>query len=446
MTEEEEDHRSSMVVLFLVVLVDMIGFGIIIPFLTYMVANLSQPDAEIGRWVAALMAAYAGAMFLFSPFWGALSDRIGRRPVLMVGLTGNSLAFLVFGLSSSLWMALAARLFAGMVNANMSVTRAYIGDISKPKEVARRQGMLGVAFGLGFSLGPAIGGVLSSPAQWQWTTIMQGTIFETYPYLLPCLASSVLSFSGLLFASVKLKESLPKEIRETVEKRSPIGTLRNNLTNVVKMLGRPVVSPLLWSMTFYWVGFTIMHVTFILFTMRAISAGGFGFSEIQNGFVFAFIGLCGIITQGKLIGPLTDRFGSSKLMAYGLLIAGTGLASIPYVPPAYAMIGMLMVSGLIAFGNGLVTPSNMSLLTFASGASERGAVMGVSESLRALSSFSGVIIGGLVWDMTSKRTDFFDFHTAFRLCGIFAVIGWLCFRFSKAWKAEDELLAASGDE
>ena len=442
MTEEQGPDRSSMAVLFLVVLVDMIGFGIIIPFLTYMVDHLSEPDADIGLWVASLMAAYAGAMFIFSPFWGALSDRIGRRPVLMIGLTGNSLAFLVFGLSSSLWMALVARLFAGMVNANMSVTRAYIGDISKPSEVARRQGMLGVAFGLGFSLGPAIGGMLSSPAEWQWTTMMQDTIFETYPYLLPCLASTILSFSGFLFAITKLKESLPKENRQTLEKRPPIETIRNNLANVGKMFGRPVVSPLLWSMTFYWAGFTIMHVTFILFTMRAVDAGGFGFSESDNGWVFAFIGLCGIITQGKLIGPLTDRFGSSRLMACGLLISGTGLASIPYVPPAYAMIGMLFVSGLIAFGNGLVTPSNMSLLTFASGPDERGVVMGVSESLRALSSFSGVIIGGLVWDLTVNRTDFFDFHTAFRLCGIFAVLGWLCFRFSKAWKAEDDLVGA----
>jgi DHA1 family tetracycline resistance protein-like MFS transporter len=400
-------RKSSIAILFLVVLVDMIGFGIIIPFLTYMVAGLASPGEPIGRWVAALMAAYAGAMFLFSPFWGALSDRIGRRPVLMVGLVGNSFAFLIFGLSSSLWMALFARLFAGMVNANISVTRAYIGDISEPHEVARRQGILGAAFGVGFSVGPAIGGFLSAPAEWTWTTAFVGTIFETHPYLLPCLASSLLSFVGFLFAITKLEESLPKSERQIVEKRSPVQTLKNNITNIGKMYKRPVVSPILLSMLFFWIGFTIMHVVLILFTMMAVSEGGFGFSEQDNGWIFTFVGLIGIITQGRLIGPLSSRFGSSSLMSFGFLICGLGLATIPYVPPHLGLLGLLPVMAFVAFGNSLVTPSNMTLLTHVSGSKERGMVMGVSESLRALSSFAGVIIGGLVWDATVSRTGFF---------------------------------------
>ncbi len=434
-------QKSSMSILFLVVLVDMIGFGIIIPFLTYMVAGLAEPGQPIGRWVAALMAAYAGAMFLFSPFWGALSDRIGRRPVLMMGLAGNSIAFLVFGISNSLWMALFARLFAGVVNANVSVTRAYIGDISEPHEVARRQGILGAAFGVGFSIGPAIGGVLSAPAEWTWTSAFVGTIFETHPYLLPCLASTILSTIGFLFAITKLQESLPKSSRETVEKRSPVQTLKTNITNIGKMYKRPVVSSLLWSMLFFWIGFTIMHVVLILFTMMALAEGGFGFSERDNGWIFTFVGGVGIITQGRLIGPLSDRFGSSSLMSYGFLICGLGLATIPYVPPHLGLGGLLPVMVLVAFGNSLVTPSNMALLTHASGAKERGTIMGVSESLRALSSFAGVIIGGLVWDATVSRTGFFDFHTPFLLCGLFSLIAWIVFRFSNAYKAEDEILA-----
>ena len=436
-------RKSSMAILFLVVLVDMIGFGIIIPFITYMVAGLAEPGQPIGRWVAALMAAYAGAMFLFSPFWGALSDRIGRRSVLMIGLVGNSFAFLIFGLSNSLWMALFARLFAGMVNANISVTRAYIGDISEPHEVARRQGILGAAFGVGFSIGPAIGGFLSAPAEWTWTSAFVGTIFETHPYLLPCLASSLLSLVGFLFATTKLTESLPKSARETVEKRSPVQTLKTNFTNIGKMYNRPVVSPILWPMLFFWIGFTIMHVVLILFTMMAVSEGGFGFSEQDNGWIFTFVGIVGIITQGRLIGPLSDRFGSSTLMSSGFLICGLGLAIIPYVPPHLGLLGLLPVMGLVAFGNGLVTPSNMTLLTHVSGPKERGMVMGVSESLRALSSFAGVIIGGLVWDATVSKSGFFDFHTAFLLCGLFSLLAWIGFRFSNAFRAEDEILAAA---
>ena len=428
-------------VLFLVVLVDMIGIGIIIPFLTYMVADLSPAGAQIGIWVAGLMAAYAAAQFLFSPFWGTLSDRIGRRPVLMIGLSGNTIAFIVFGLSSSLWMALGARLMAGMFNANISVTRAYIGDVSKPHEVARRQGMLGVAFGLGFTMGPAIGGLLAAPAEWGWTTAFQGTLFESFPYLLPCLASSALSFTGLLMAMNRLPESRTPASRPKMPSGSTLGVLKEKLTAIGAMLKRPVISPLLWSMSFYWIGFTIMHVVFILFTMMAVSEGGLGFSELQNGMVFAFIGMVGIITQGGLIGPLTDRFGSSRLMAVGLIFAGFGLASIPYARPQWPMLSLLLSSLFISFGNGLTTPSNMTLLTHHSGVDERGAVMGVSESLRALSTLAGVLIGGVVWDATAARDDFFDLHTAFRMCGIFALFGWFTFRFSRAWRAEADILA-----
>ena len=222
--------------------------------------------------------------------------------------------------------------------------------------------------------------------------------------------------------------------------------MSNNLNDMGQMFKRPTLSPLLWSFAFYWVAFTIMHATFILFTMRTISVGGLGFSESDNGWVFAFIGLCGIITQGWLIGPLTDRFSSSRLMSWGLLISGFGLASIPYVPPQYAILGILFVTGLISVGNGLVQPSNMTLLTHVSGSKERGIVMGVSESLRAIASFIGVIIGGLIWDQTFNRTDVFDFPTVFRISGIFALVGWMCFRFSASWEVEQRLLEVNESE
>ena len=204
---EKNSTRYQIWILMLVILVDMIGIGIIIPFITYMVDDLSEPGEKIGMWVAALMAAYALAQFIFSPFWGSLSDRIGRRPVLMIGLMGNTIAMIIFGLSNTLMMALFARLIGGLFNANVSVTRAYIADITEPKDVAKNQGLLGVAFGVGFSLGPVIGGFLSSPAEWTWTTAFQSTIFETYPYLLPCLLSPLLSFSGLIMAITFLPET-----------------------------------------------------------------------------------------------------------------------------------------------------------------------------------------------------------------------------------------------
>jgi DHA1 family tetracycline resistance protein-like MFS transporter len=157
MTEAKVAGQGSLLIITIVVLVDMIGFGIIIPFLTFMVAHLSGPDAEIGFWVATLMSGYAAAVFLFSSFWGSLSDRYGRRPILMIGLLGNTGTFILFGLSTTLWMAFVARVLSGIFNANIPVARAYISDVSKPHEVAKRQGLLGVAFGVGFTIGPALG-------------------------------------------------------------------------------------------------------------------------------------------------------------------------------------------------------------------------------------------------------------------------------------------------
>ena len=175
------------------------------------------------------------------------------------------------------------------------------------------------------------------------------------------------------------------------------------------------------------------------------SEGGLGFSESDNGLIFSTIGVIGIITQGKLIGPLTDRFGSSKLLATGFVIAGTGLAAIPYSSATYPFLTLLPAVFLVSFGNGLVTPSNMAMLSHLSGSDERGAVMGVSESLRSLSALVGVSSGGILWDLTSSRTDFFDYHTAFRICGILALISAIIFRFSSGWKSEEAILNQNRD-
>ena len=159
--------KGALVVLFLVTMIDMIGFGIVIPFLTYLVEDLAadQNITSTGIWVGLLMTSYSAAQFLFSPIWGGLSDRIGRRPVLMIGLVGNTVFFTMFGLANTLLMALVARFLAGVFNGNIAVARAYIGDVSTPKQLATRMGLIGAAFGLGFTIGPFLGGELSAPAE-----------------------------------------------------------------------------------------------------------------------------------------------------------------------------------------------------------------------------------------------------------------------------------------
>ena len=152
--------KGALLALFLVTMIDMIGFGIIIPFLTYLVKDLASAEGvvQVGLWVGLLMTSYSAAQFLFSPFWGALSDRIGRRPILMIGLVGNTVFFTAFGFSNTLLFALSMRFLAGVFNGNIAVARAYIGDVSTPQQLATRMGLIGAALGLASRSVPSLEG------------------------------------------------------------------------------------------------------------------------------------------------------------------------------------------------------------------------------------------------------------------------------------------------
>lgn len=412
--------KGALFVLFLVTMIDMIGFGIVIPFLTYLVEDLTPAGqtANIGLWVGLLMTSYSAAQFLFSPFWGSISDRIGRRPVLMVGLVGNTVFFTMFGLANTLVIAFIARFLAGVFNGNIAVARAYIGDVSTPQQLATRMGIIGAAFGLGFTFGPFIGGELSDPAsRWDWFV---GTIFETHPYLLPCLVASILSVFSLIIAFRSLPESLPLESRTQKESIPWLTNMAHIMKNSISMLKAPSVSLVIWVSMLFTFGFTIMHAVFILYTEMSPENGGLAFSEADNGRVFAMIGITGILTQGVLIGPLTRSLGSRTLIPIASLLTGIGLFLIPYTQAANAWLHVLVVSVIIALGNGIFQPSSSSFLTRVAKANgyELGVVMGAQESLGAFARILGPLTGGLVWTLTASREWPLDYHTVFHLCGL----------------------------
>ena len=411
-----------MTVLFLVVLVDMLGFTIVIPFLTYFIQDLasSQGIDDVGSrdfWVGVVISVYSLAQFLFTPVLGSLSDRLGRRPVIMFGLVSNSVFFIVFGLSNSLEMAIIARFLSGAGNGNIAVARAYIGDISTTEMIPRRMGMLGAAFGLGFMIGPFIGGILSDPA----TGI--GGFFDTdfwreYEYLLPCVFSSLLSLISLSLAYFWLEESLdPKE--ESGPRESSLKKLTDTLSNIVSVLKIPVISTLVVINFLFLMAFSMMHGTFILFTAMSVDSGGLGWSEIENGWIFAFIGLLGVIVQGGLIGPLSDRFGMHRLMILGTVLCGLGIASLPFVPPESAWLILGSSAGL-AIGNGLFSPTQSSLLTFEAqnGGHELGMVMGAQEGYGALARILGPLLAAYLWSVTVEGTGIWTFHTCFIVSGM----------------------------
>ena len=415
----QKSDGSALFILFLVVMIDMIGFGIIIPFLTYFIEDLATKEGiiEFGFWIGLMLLSYSAAQFLFSPFWGSLSDRIGRRPVIMAGLLGNTVFFTAFGLSSSLTMALIARFFAGAFNANIAVAKAYIGDISDRTNLAKRMGLIGASFGLGFTIGPFLGGEFSSPAQ-KWD-LFSNTIFDSNPYLLPCAIASALSLASFALALKKLPESHQVEHRTESGSLNPLNQISIMLNDLKTVSRMPSLGNLIMIGVMFTYGFTIMHAVFVLFT-----ESGLGFSEAENGRVFAIIGLNGLLIQGFLIGRLTKKFGSIKLMKIGTLICGLGLSLIPHVSTEWVWLSMMGVVILISTGNGLFQPSYAAILaqnTRLAG-QEMGMVMGAQESASAFARILGPLTGGLVWDYTVQKNGLLSNASAFHLCGIMMII------------------------
>ena len=425
MSSQRDAGKGALLALFLVTMIDMIGFGIIIPFLTYLVQDLAETEGvvRIGLWVGLLMTSYSAAQFLFSPFWGSLSDRIGRRPVLMIGLVGNTIFFTAFGFSTTLLFALSMRFLAGVFNGNIAVARAYIGDVSSPKQLATRMGLIGAAFGLGFTIGPFIGGEFSNPAE-RWGLFV-GTVFDTYPYLLPCAIASALSAGSLVLAYYKLPESIDVKSLKKDDDQRPWGKQMIAMAATsVKMLRTPSIGAMIWVSMLFTFGFTVMHSVFILYTEMDVGLGGLGFSEQDNGRIFAMIGLFGILTQGVLIGPLTRRYGTRRLIPISVLVTGLGLTLIPYTQSSLAWIQMLLVCSCIAIGNGVFQPSSSTYLTRIARDEgyDLGVVMGAQESLGAFARIFGPLSGGLVWELTVNGGYPWDYHTAFHLCGLLMVI------------------------
>ncbi len=423
------NERPPMTILFTVVLVDMLGLTLVIPFLTYFIQDLAAADGitDVGSrdfWVGVTIAIYSFAQFLFTPILGSLSDRLGRRPILMFGLLSNSVFFIVFGLSSSLTMALVARFLAGAGNGSIAVTKAYIGDISEPEKIPARMGMIGAAFGLGFMIGPFIGGVLSDPAN-SIGGFFNTDLWRSYPYLLPCMFSSLMSISAFLLALSHLPESLPESLRSTTT-QPPLGTFFSTVSSMAVVIRLPKISSLVIVNFLFLLGFTMMHGTFILFTSMPEEMGGLGWSEMDNGWIFAFIGLLGVLVQGVLMRLLSNRFRLSSMMITGTLICAIGIASIPYAPADASWLIFGSAAGL-AIGNGLFSPTQSSLLTFESqsGGFELGMVMGAQEGAGALARIIGPLLSAYIWSVTVQGTGLWTYHTCFRVAGVVLMLALL---------------------
>src|SRR6267378_2776293 len=269
------------------------------------------------------MSSYSLAQFVFAPVWGRLSDRVGRRPILLLGLLGSVAGFTLFGLASTLSTLFLGRVLMGIFGATIPTAQAAVADVTAPEDRARGMGLIGAAIGLGFILGPALGGLLSN-----FSSVLRLPLFERNPYALPCLASAALAASNLVAAAFFLPESLPKERRG-----SRIAERFSRLDQISRGLIDPRVRRLLLTYFLFMLGFTMMEATLTLFIEGRIGAGDHAQLVRRVGYLFGFIGIIQVALQGGLVGRLARAFGERQLrMRLRARLRTRALASLDHEP------------------------------------------------------------------------------------------------------------------
>lgn len=353
--------RSPLALVFLIVFIDLMGFGIVIPLLPLYGEAYHPTPVAFGF----MMASYSLMQFLFAPVMGRISDRCGRRPVLLLSLAGTVAGYLLFALQDSFAMLVAARVAGGIMGANVATAQAVIADITGPEDRARGMGLIGAAFGLGFILGPALGG----------TAHRLGHSF-------PGLLAAALSATALILAWLTLPETWPPERRA----RAPVSEKGwFKLRQLEAALRHPQVGLLLVLFFLSTFAFANFESTFALLLLER-----FGLSMIQVTYLFVFIGVLAALVQGGLIGRLSRRFGERKLILSGAALllptylALVGVASLP------ALLGLLPI---LALGAGLVGPALSSLVSRLSAEDEQGGILGVYQSMASLARILGPFWG-----------------------------------------------------
>ena len=349
--------RPALGILFLVVFVDLLGFGMVIPVMALYARALGASEASTG-WLSTL---YSLMQLGFAPVWGRLSDRIGRRPVLLVSIAMTAVAFLLYGLAGTFAVLLASRAFAGAATANIAIAQAYVADVTPPEERARGMGIIGAAFGLGFVLGPALGGLLS-----------------THSLALPGLAAAGLSALNLVGAFFLLPEPAHRGA-------APVSS--RSLSTLLEALRRPGVRRVIVIYFLAVAAFSAMESTYAF-----LATNRYGLSDRHVAYVFAYIGVLVVVTQGVFIGPLTRALGEKRLLVIGAALQALGLAWLPF---ADGVPGLLLASAPLSVGSGLASPALSALLSRLSPDEEQGGALGVGQSAAALGRILGPESGTL---------------------------------------------------
>ncbi|MFM1767611.1 MAG: multidrug resistance protein [Verrucomicrobiota bacterium] len=418
-------QKPSLLVVFLTVFIDLVGFGIVLPLLPIYSDNFGASGLMIG----AIMASFSAMQFLFAPWWGRLSDSVGRRPILLLSTAGAALSYAVFGYGSTLQgntalvVLLLSRVCAGICGANITVAQAYIADITPPEQRSKRMGLIGMAFGLGFIFGPILGGIAA----------------KQFGLSGPGYVASALCAANFLLALARLRESRQPD--------SAPAAPRPRLEAWAHVLRRSP-SGLLVSVFF------LATFCFTCFetTLGLMVGANFGL-DLKSGrdagtvtALFAFCGIVGAFVQGGPVGRLVKKFGEPRLIAVSLILVAVSLAPIPFIrgqsglswgvlvqPEGRSWLLLLGALALLSIGSGLTRPPLFGMLSILTPANEQGETLGVAQSAGSLARILGPIFAGGLFQ--------FQPSWAYLACAGLALLTGV-FAWSRLLKAEPSLQAA----
>jgi MFS transporter, DHA1 family, tetracycline resistance protein len=359
--------KSPLLAIFLIVSVDVLGLTIILPLLPFYAEKLGASPATVGL----LVSSYAFCQLIAGPILGRMSDQMGRRPLLLVSQLGTFIGFLILAYANSLWLVFLSRIIDGATAGNLSLAQAYISDVTKPEERAKSFALIGIAFGMGFLLGPAISGFLVQ-----------------YSYQYPIFAAAALSATSILATYFLLPASTPAA-------GEPRKFTVLDWGNYLRYFRQPTLAPLLWQFLAFALTFSLFMTGFPLFAERRFTWNGHPFGAKEVGYVYAYLGFLGVILQGGLMGRLVKAFGEINLVRAGFFFAMAGLAALAFT---HSIPVMLVVAAAASLGTGMNRPALTSMITQRADRSEQGVVLGLTQSLNSVAAISAPAIAGFLID------------------------------------------------
>jgi multidrug resistance protein len=366
-------QKSGLTLIFLTVFIDLLGFGILIPILpAFAKKELLVDEAAIGIAIAS----YSFIQFLFNPIAGRLSDKYGRRPVIIISLLINASGYMVFAYTTNYLMLVAARIIAGIGGSSIGAAQAYIADVTTKENRAKGMGKIGAAFGLGFVFGPLIGGFLSS-----------------YGYMITGFAAAGFSMIAFTLTFFLLPES--NLHRGKVESVSYKIFNFQAVGEIFKQKQLAILIILFFILTF---SFANIYGTFALLGIDV-----YGFSDLQNGYMFGIVGMTSAIIQGGLIGFFTKLLGKNRIMIVGSFLITVALALIPY---GGTFLGLAFVAILLAMGNGILNPTLLSLISEVTAENVQGITLGINQSFSAFARVLGPLWGGFAYEFLGYQYPF----------------------------------------